>query len=310
MADTGTKAFTSPPDLDLGGAMPFCFEVTWQSLTRSLQPALVDVQDPPGAALLTRKPASLAPPAVLPVEAREWEMILPRMKRQAPLALAPPVPEAPRSAPQFAVYGDSSWPRRLTLPVIAAALVALGAGAYQWLLQGDARIAQSGMEVGSAGWISEWASDAAGSARGRQLSLYRPSVSMSDYNLVFLGRIERRSLGWVFRATDSSNYYAAKVEAAQPGTARLAITRFAVINGVEGPHFQRPLPFVPQPGEMLRVRLEAHGPRFTISIQNHVVEDWEDEQLKAGAVGFLNERGERGQIGSIQISFPKGGSRR
>jgi hypothetical protein len=37
------------------------------------------------------------------------------------------------------------------------------------------------------------------------------------------------------------------------------------------------------------------------------VEDWEDDRLKYGGVGFLNEREELGQVGSIQISFPKGG---
>jgi hypothetical protein len=170
-------------------------------------------------------------------------------------------------------------------------------------------LSSSGVEKGGAGWISEWASDAAGSSRGRQLSLYRPSISMSDYNLEFLGRIERRSLGWVFRAADSSNYYAAKIESAEPGTSRLAITRFAVVNGVEGPHFQRPLAVTPGPGQMLKVKLEARGPRFTIWISNRLVEDWEDDQLKSGGLGFLNERGELGQIGSMQISFPKGGAR-
>jgi hypothetical protein len=38
------------------------------------------------------------------------------------------------------------------------------------------------------------------------------------------------------------------------------------------------------------------------------VEDWEDDRLKSGGLGFLNEREERGQVQSIQISFPKGGA--
>ena len=59
----------------------------------------------------------------------------------------------------------------------------------------------------------------------------------------------------------------------------------------------------------LEVRLDARGPRFTIYLQNRVVEDWQDERLKAGGVGFLNEREEQGKVGSIQISFPKGGIR-
>jgi hypothetical protein len=129
-------------------------------------------------------------------------------------------------------------------------------------------------------------------------------MTMSDYRIEFVGRIERKSLGWVFRAFDSKNYYVGKLEAASGG---LAITHFAVIRGVEGPHIQRALPIAAAAGTTLKVRVDASGPRFTIYVQNQVVEDWEDDRLKIGGVGFLNEREERGQVGSVRISFPKGG---
>jgi hypothetical protein len=160
------------------------------------------------------------------------------------------------------------------------------------------------MEMGSAGWTTEWASDPAGSARGRQISIYRPSVPMSDYSLEFFGQIEKKSLGWVFRAADSRNYYVGKLEAVNPASP-LSITHFAVVNGVEGPHVQRVL--ASPVGSPWKVRLEARGPRFTVSLQNQVVEDWQDDRLKSGGVGFLNERQERGKVASIQISFTKGG---
>src|SRR5438874_5245615 len=166
--------------------------------------------------------------------------------------------------------------------------------------------AAASLEMGNAGWITEWASDRTGSARGRQVSLYRPSLPMSDYTLEFLGQIERRSLGWVFRAADSRNYYVGKLEL--PDRAGpLTITRFAVVHGVEGPHFQRAL--ASPTTSTLKVRLEARGPRFTIHLQNQVVEDWQDDRLRSGGVGFLTERDELASIGSIQISFPKGGIR-
>ena len=86
---------------------------------------------------------------------------------------------------------------------------------------------------------------------------------------------------------------------------RRVITHFAVVRGVEGPHVQRVL--ASAPSTTLKIRLEARGPRFTVYVQNQVVEAWQDDRLKSGAVGFLNERDERGRVGSIQISFPKGG---
>ena len=248
-------------------------------------------------------------------------MILPRMKRPAPvqipasLTAEPPAESAPAlmppvMAPQFGLPAETQPMRRWAVLAAAGALALVFGGYQLFRHDNSAGPGGDGTEVGGAGWITEWASDGVGSARGRQLSLYRPSISMSDYNFEFLGRIERRSLGWVFRAADSSNYYAAKLEVAQAGKSLLQITRFTVIHGVEGPHIQRDLPFVIGPTEMLKVRLEARGPRFTIWVQNQVVEDWEDDQLRSGGLGFLNERQELGQIGSLQVSFPKGGGRR
>ena len=299
MADPAIQALRAGPESLAGSAIPFRFEVTWRSLTRPLEPTAAS-----SSLAVVNPPARRAP--VRDVEAREWEMVLPRMRRR--VTIAPPSVEtqdAPVSAPSFAVAVDRQWGPRWIL-LAGTPLLILAAAVYWGGQRRPAadEAAASTMEMGSAGWISEWASDRTGSARGRQISLYRPSMPTSDYRLEFIGRIERRSLGWVFRAADSKNYYAGKFEAAQPGSSPLTITRFAVIKGVEGPHFQRVLAHSPGP---LKVRLEAKGSRFTVYLQNQVVEDWQDDRLKKGGVGFLNERDERGQVGSIQISFLRGG---
>jgi hypothetical protein len=288
-----------------GAPIPFRFEVTWRSLTEPLKPASPDRSN--------SKPLQFDSSRRAPVrdaEAREWEMVLPRMRRPAGLTLTTPR-EAPLllPAPQFGVAAELPYIRRWIGLAGVALLLAAGIAGYGRLRErssAEAATVVSGMEMGGAGWITEWASDSVGSARGRQISLYRPSISMSDYRLEFLGRIDRRSLGWVFRAADSGNYYAAKLEAVQPGGSSLTITRFAVVHGFEGIHIQRTLALNTGAGDMLKVRLEARGPRFTVYVQNQVAEDWEDDRLKSGAVGFLNEREERGQIQSVQIAFPKG----
>lgn len=307
MADPAIQAFQVNSEILAGAPIPFRFEVTWSSLTLPLRAALPD-----SAALAPRHPD--AESVASEAEPREWEMVLPRMRR--PMALTPAQPrelEAAAPAPQFTIAPESTYPRWLT-PVAGIVLLAmLGSASYLWLRQDRPASKEStvvsGTEMGGSGWMTEWASDSAGSARGRQITLYRPSVGMSDYNLEFLGRIERRSLGWVFRAADSNNYYVAKLEADSSSASTLTVTRFAVIRGFEGLHVQRMLTLSPGDSEMLRVRLEARGPRFTVYVQNQVVEDWEDDRLKSGGLGFLTEREESGQIGSIQISFPKGGKR-
>jgi hypothetical protein len=305
MADSGTQTSPTSSEIVAGAPIPFRFEITWSSLTLPFKPTSVD--DPVRSKSRSVDVAPTLGETAAQPEAREWEMVLPRMNRPA---LPPPQQEAPLAAPRFSIGdAESALPRRLTAVAAIAALAVAGVAGYQRMRGGSQRIdlqpAPPGVEMGGAGWITEWASDAAGSALGRQLTLYRPSISISDYNVEFFGRIERRSLGWVFRAADSSNYYAVKIETAEPGTALLNITRFAVINGVEGPHIQRPLPLNLSGGETLRIRMVARGTRFTVSVQNEVVDDWEDDQLKTGAIGFLNERGERGQVGSLRISFTK-----
>jgi hypothetical protein len=296
MADPGTQPLRNGPEVLSGAAIPFRFEVTWRSLTEPLGPT--------GAAAAVSK---VLQPALSrdDTEAKEWEMVLPRMRRPAALA-ATPVPDSrpPMAAPSFASAVERR-PQRWIFPAGAALLLALALIAYRSTGQGSAPETTAAItDMGGVGWVSEWASDATGSGRGRQISLYRPSLAMSDYRLEFLGRIERRSLGWVFRAVDSRDYYAAKLQATPSG---LVITRFTVIRGAEGAHIERPIPISIGFGATIKVRLDAIGPRFTIYVQNQVVEDWEDDRLKTGGVGFLNEREERGQVSSVQISFPKGG---
>src|SRR5689334_16328587 len=103
MADPGMHALRPGPEILAGAAIPFRFEVTWRSLTRPLGMA-----DPETNAI-TKPPRRAAPsPPQRNFDAKEWEMVLPRMKRPA----APPsvprrvLPEAreetPISTPNFA----------------------------------------------------------------------------------------------------------------------------------------------------------------------------------------------------------------
>ena len=252
-------------------------------------------------------------------EAREWELILPRVVRSVRRPVARPVvvlriTERPAALLRrlSAVVGRV---RTLTGHSVLVAgltlLLALGLAAYQSMrpnIPPAGAHPSAAVEMGGSDWIAEWASDPTGAARGRQIALYRPSLGGSDYRLEFLGRIERQSLGWVFRASDASNYYAVKLEANQPG-ALPAITHFAVVGGVEGPDTQRTLRLAPGADGMWKVGIEARGDTFTVWVQDRIVEEWKDDRLKAGALGFLHEKEEVGQVQSIRISFLDGGHR-
>ena len=160
------------------------------------------------------------------------------------------------------------------------------------------------VSVGEQGWSTEWASDAAGSRRGRQLTLYRPSVGMSDYQLQFVGQIESKALGWIFREVDTKNYYGMKIENIRPGA--MAIAHFAVVEGRESSSAEKAVGIDARPGAAYRVKLDVNGPRFTLYIEGEPVDFWTDNRLKSGSVGFMNERDERGATSSVQFSFAKG----
>jgi hypothetical protein len=155
--------------------------------------------------------------------------------------------------------------------------------------------------VGEQGWVTEWASDEGGSRRRRQISLYRPSMHLSDYQMQFNGQIESKAIGWVFRAADTKNYYGMKIESDKNGAVRY--TRFAVVHGFESRLEQKALPFKARVDTIYNVKLEATGPHFSVYIQGEPVDLWTDNRIKAGALGFMNEADESGRTNSVRISF-------
>ena len=44
------------------------------------------------------------------------------------------------------------------------------------------------------------------------LRLWSRSTLLKNYQMEFQGQIEKKSLSWAFRASDSANYYAAKIQ--------------------------------------------------------------------------------------------------
>ena len=86
--------------------------------------------------------------------------------------------------------------------------------------------------MGEGGWVEGWAGDPSGVHAGRQITIYRPSLKLSDYRIEFQGNIETQSIGWVFRAADPDNYYALKLSTVSSGlSSKVALFKYLVING-------------------------------------------------------------------------------
>jgi hypothetical protein len=141
--------------------------------------------------------------------------------------------------------------------------------------------------AGSDQWINDFAPEA---KQQRKVSVLRSSMGLADYRLDFESSIGIKALGWVYRAQDSKNFYANKIELEKAGlNPQYVIAHYAVIGGVDQPRAQVPLKIRVPLGGHYKIRLEAVGNHFTTWIQDQIVDEWTDERLTAGGAGLYRE---------------------
>lgn len=145
-----------------------------------------------------------------------------------------------------------------------------------------------------------------GALRTDSLRLWKPSLSLTDYHLEFQGAIERKALGWAFRATDLKNYYAAKITVSGRDGQRAEIERFVVMAGKEYDRVRLPIPVSIRTDTLYRVRVRVKGDQFSTSVDGQVIDTWRDRRLRKGGVGFFAERGEQATIRWVSLSEPDG----
>jgi hypothetical protein len=149
---------------------------------------------------------------------------------------------------------------------------------------------------GDENWAKTWAVRSDSLVTG-QLALYGPSRNMSNYRMEFSGLIEKKSLGWVFRASDPKNYYAMKFTVAQAGPRpRLSVVRYSVIDGKKSEPIQIPMNIMVHNETPYHVAMQIEGRSFTTSLEGQVVDTWSDDRLRAGGIGFFSDSGERARL--------------
>jgi hypothetical protein len=164
--------------------------------------------------------------------------------------------------------------------------------------------------VGEGGWVEGWAGDPIGLHNSRQITIYRPSLKLSDYRFEFLGQIENKSIGWIFRAADPENYYAMKLQlVSQELPLKLELYKYVVQKGRQVQVGRVPIDVPVKSDTVFSIRLDVRGPKFYTYVQGQPLDVWTDDQIRSGGVGFLNERSERGKIKSVSLSYLSGGTK-
>jgi len=153
------------------------------------------------------------------------------------------------------------------------------------------------------GWSQDWSYDQAGFLRPGKLGFMDQSMKLVNYRLELMGQIERKSLGWAFRAKDSKNYYVAKLTIARPGPLPMVdLIHYPVLNGKEGAKVRVALPFAVRNDTLYQVEMNVRGDQFRASVNGHVVDSWSDNSLRAGGVGFVSGQGEASRVRWIRVS--------
>ena len=108
-----------------------------------------------------------------------------------------------------------------------------------------------------------WGGDPSGLHAGRQITIYRPSLKLSDYRFEFQGSIDTKSIGWVFRASDPNNYYAMKLMTVSSGLSpKVALFKYLVANGKQTQVGRVPIDLAVQPDTVFNVRVDVRGPQI------------------------------------------------
>lgn len=148
--------------------------------------------------------------------------------------------------------------------------------------------------------LGEWTGSARGwvvkdgVARIGELRLWKPTLPARDYEFEFEAEIEKKGVSWVYRASDTSSYYATRIELVRSGAPSGAmIVRY----GREGENLfakkELPLPVALERKRAYRIATLVAGARFTTLIDGKVVDEWSDPRLVKGGVGFFAADGEQ-----------------
>lgn len=148
-----------------------------------------------------------------------------------------------------------------------------------------------------------WSFDSNGFVRPGMLALYQPSMNLKDYDMSFLGLIDKRAMNFVVRAQDFDNYYVVKIMILKPGPLpTLGITRYAVIDGKPQNRKDVLAPINAQPDMLYRVNLNVHDDTFLLQMQGKIVDSWSETRLTHGGVGFFSASGEESRLRWVQVT--------
>jgi hypothetical protein len=124
---------------------------------------------------------------------------------------------------------------------------------------------------------------------------------MIDYDMEFLVRVEKSSVTWVFRAAELSDYYRAVLRVNPKGG--YLFERSAVIGGVAEPAVSKPVTVSSGARTALAVRTSVKGKDFAVFLEGQAVDQWSDDRLPIGGVGFGSTPDDRARLYWMRLTY-------
>ena len=148
-----------------------------------------------------------------------------------------------------------------------------------------------------------WSYDASGLVIPGELSFFKPSMQLTNYDFETWAEIVNKGFGLVFRAAGPRSYYAIKFMTQSSGaTASIAGERYTVIDGNSSARHPIHGPIPIWKDQPYRIRLQARGDSFTLYVDGQLVDYWLDGRLKSGGVGLFCGPGERARVVWMRVS--------
>ncbi len=231
---------------------------------------------------------------------RDLKLLLFAIPALIALAFHPSLPKVSLAAPQttssapgeFRKVLNEQW-QNVRQSVLDRAAIALNedfrSGLDDWASPG--------------GSTTDWSFDQTGFVRPGPLAIYRPSVNLTDYQVQFMGFIDKKALSWVVRAKDFDNYYVVKMVVLKPGPIpEMGITRYAVIKGKAQNRVDTPVPVNARADTLYRVQMDVTGDTFSLMVQDQMIDSWSEPRLPRGGVGFFSAGGEQSRVKWVQVT--------
>lgn len=148
-----------------------------------------------------------------------------------------------------------------------------------------------------------WSYERNGFVRVGALSLFVPSLRLTDYDVDTLAQIDARGLALAFRAASPQNYEAVKLLLIGSGPVRsVAVQSYAVISGRPTRALVKKYPGCFPSDTLFHIHLAVHGDAFSLYLQGNLVADWSDSRLASGGVGLFCSPGEHARVAWIRVT--------